>query len=73
MSATTVAASYKDIINYFLEQGCSIEESINLTRICPELFNMSINELDKKVHLLYNSDVLYGIILCNKNNLKEFK
>lgn len=68
----TAVLSYENIIDYFLQHGCTMEESINIIKNCPELLNMSEAELDKKVSLLFNSDVLYGIIVCDKDNWKEY-
>lgn len=72
MNQTKVVTIYADIVNYFIEHGCSVDEAIYLAKICPDLFNMSLEEIEKKVHLIYNSDVLYGVIVCNQNDLKEY-
>lgn len=64
--------SYKVIISYFSQHGCNIEEIQNLINICPDLLLMSEEELEKKVSLLFNADILYGIIICNKNEWKEY-
>lgn len=72
MQETKEVLSYEEIINYFLQHGCTIEEAINIIKICPDLFNMSKEELDKKVSFLFNADIFYGIIVCNKNDCKEY-
>lgn len=72
MKEVKAVPTYKDMVNCFLEQGCSMEEAINFIKHCPELFNMTIEEIYKKVHFLFNSDALYGIIICNQNDIKEY-
>lgn len=72
MNDVKTIPTYKDMVNCFIEQGCSMEEAIKFIKYCPELFNMSIEEIDKKVHFLYNSNALYGIIICNQNDIKEY-
>lgn len=72
MSETKEVLSYEEIINYFLQHECTLEEAINIIKICPDLFTMSKEEIDKKVSLLFNADIFYGIIVCNKNECKEY-
>ena len=72
MNETKEVLSYEEIINYFSQHECTIEEAINIIRICPDLLNMSKEELEKKVSLLFNADIFYGIIVCNQNDCKEY-
>lgn len=72
MNETKAVLPYESIIDYFLQHGCSIEEAVHMLKICPGLLQMSKEDLEKKVNLLFNSDVLYGIIICNQNNWKEY-
>ena len=72
MNETNTVLSYQNIIDYFLEHGCSTGEALAMIKVCPDLLNMDKESLDKKVSLLFNSDVFYGIIICNQNNWKEY-
>ena len=72
MNNTKAVLSKTDVINYFINHGCTIQNAMDMIQVAPHLLNLSYEQFEKTVSFLFNCDLFYGIIICNKNNWKEY-
>ncbi len=63
---------YQAIVQYLLEQGCELTDIEELVKICPKIFQMDIDSFEKKVTILFNANIFYGLIICNKNDFQYY-
>lgn len=66
------STDYSNAAYYFLSRGCSYPDTIKIFAMMPALQNMSEEELNNSITLLFNANSLYGFIYCNEDRYEEF-
>lgn len=61
----------KQTYQFFIDKGLELEEISKVLEKCPELSNMDEETLERKITCMFNSDVFYGIIICNHNEYRQ--
>lgn len=55
-------------MSIFLDRGCTIEEILDILQKYPKLLSFDDDALDRKVTLMFNADIFYGIVFCDKDD-----
>lgn len=56
------------VYEYFLDRGCTLDETEDILKKCPILAQFDEQKLEQKITCMFNADLFYGIIICNKND-----
>ena len=59
--------AYQEVVQYLLKQNCTISDIEALVKMCPSIFQMTLEEFERKITMLFNANIFYGLIICDKN------
>lgn len=58
----------EEVYQFFIDRGCTLEEASDILKKCSDLVQLDEQMLEKTVTCMFNADLFYGIIVCNKND-----
>jgi len=57
-----------NIANIIKRKGCNIQSAFTLVKNNPELLKIDINELEKRLYLIINHNIIYALLYVEENN-----